>query len=144
MVCLTHKPTFNIFHMGPFLSVEEVEALLENNDNVEVQRVAAQFNKGKALGHDKMCKVLNGIKKIFILKLTKKGVVMHQFGSDDLEFVDAMGKYKVAVMNFVDEWQEIYEKEHGDGVWDPKGGGVKGDRVRPGPTLLGETSLGVG
>ncbi len=68
---------------------------------------------GDALGRDEMCEVLNGIDKLFILKLLKKGVPMEQFGSDDTDFVDAMGEYKAAVMNYVEDWQETYEKAHG-------------------------------
>jgi hypothetical protein len=107
MVCLTHKPMFNIFHMGPFPSIEEVEALPQIDGSVLVQRVTQQFNNGDTLGQDEMCEVLNGIDKIFVLKLLKKGVPMEQFGSDDLDFVDAMGEYKAVVMKYVEDWHKV-------------------------------------
>lgn len=113
MVHLVHKPTLNIFHIGHFPSIEEVEVLPQGDDNEALQRVVGQFNNGKALGWDQMCEVLNGIERISILKLMKNGVPMEHFGSNNMDFMDAMGKQKVAVMNFVDEWQEKYKKEHG-------------------------------
>ncbi len=113
MVRLVHELTFNIFCMGPFPSIEEVEVMPQKDDSVEVRRVTQQFLNGDALGQDEMCEVLNGIDKIFVLKLLKKGVPMERFGSPDMDFVDAMGKYKAAVMNYVEDWRETYEKAHG-------------------------------
>lgn len=107
---MAHDRTFHITHLGPFLTVDEVEALSANPN--EAEKIESLFQRGRLLTMDERSEILDGIDLVFKSKLMKDGALLPRFGTMDKDFVHAMAQYKADVLNYLQGWERRYAEAH--------------------------------
>lgn len=113
MFCLTYNSTYNIMCKVLFPLMEEIRNLPDNNNDEWVKHIKTLFLGRPALDQEKISEVMDRINKVFIDKLTQKGVLRTTFGSNHEEFIHTMWEYKAVVVNFVEDWQATHDSKHG-------------------------------
>ncbi len=104
----------NIVRQGPFYTIDEIEGMGDENSPLNAEEVEAAFGDGDLLPPEIISKIQTVIDKCFVNHLLKDDKPIAKFGSMAESYTKAIGKYRLAVLNALAEWQTEYEDNNGE------------------------------
>ncbi len=108
-----HKRISNVLRLGPFYSVQEVQALSKHGNKVKLAEAEERFGTGTRLPPDIVKDILTIMDECFDDHLMDGNEPVERFGSMDKKFTDKLRAYNIAVTNKVTKWQQDYERRNG-------------------------------